>query len=71
MLYSKTHFGSGSIVSEISKLAGRRAPYHRKYLALCAFGATLSAPLTVIPVVPNIPMYYLLWRIWSHYKGAC
>lgn len=26
-------------------------------------------PFAVIPVVPNFPLFYVLWRAWSHYKA--
>lgn len=35
--------------------------------------ADLSSPLTwpfaIIPIVPNFPLFYVLWRAWSHYKA--
>lgn len=34
---------------------------------------TTSSPLTwpfaIIPIIPNFPLFYVLWRAWSHYKA--
>lgn len=67
--YSNAFSSPESILSDINMLSARRAPHHRKYLALCAIAIPISAPFTAIPVIPNFPMYYLIWRAWSHYKG--
>lgn len=29
----------------------------------------LTWPFAIIPVVPNLPLFYVLWRAWSHYKA--
>ncbi|WFD34084.1 hypothetical protein MCUN1_000916 [Malassezia cuniculi] len=62
VIYSGEHITGSQVLHEIQKLAGRRAPYHRKYLALSSIGIPLTTPLTLLPVVPNLPMYYLMWR---------
>lgn len=29
----------------------------------------LTWPFAIIPIVPNFPLFYVLWRAWSHYKA--
>lgn len=29
----------------------------------------LTWPFAIIPVIPNFPLFYVLWRAWSHYKA--
>ncbi len=29
----------------------------------------VTFPFALIPVIPNFPMFYVLWRAWSHYKA--
>lgn len=31
--------------------------------------APLTAPFAIIPIIPNFPFFYVLWRAWSHYKA--
>jgi len=36
---------------------------------LYIFFAILSAPLKLIPIIPNFPFYFCAWRSWSHWKA--
>lgn len=29
----------------------------------------ITWPFAIIPVIPNFPLFYVLWRAWSHYKA--
>ena len=29
----------------------------------------LTWPFAIIPISPNFPLFYVLWRAWSHYKA--
>ena len=53
----------------LSALAARRTPHHRKYLIWCIVGMPFTAPFALIPVVPNLPFFYLVWRAYSHWSG--
>ena len=38
-------------------------------LALTGSSAPVTFPFAIIPVIPNFPLFYVLWRAWSHYKA--
>ncbi|BEJ14024.1 hypothetical protein CspHIS471_0311980 [Cutaneotrichosporon sp. HIS471] len=44
-------------------------PYHRKSMIRCVLLSPLTWPFAIIPIIPNFPMFYVLWRAWSHYKA--
>lgn len=44
-------------------------PCHRESSLTLAHSAPLTTPFALIPVVPNFPLFYVLWRAWSHYKA--
>ncbi|GBF88045.1 hypothetical protein Rsub_00757 [Raphidocelis subcapitata] len=53
-------------------LSRARAPLHQKRTWYWAAAILPQVPLAVLPL-PNVPIYYSLWRVWSHYcagKGA-
>ncbi|KAJ5576982.1 hypothetical protein N7535_003908 [Penicillium sp. DV-2018c] len=50
-------------------IATERQEFHRKRLMWCLVGAPITAPLGLIPVVPNIPFFYLAYRGWSHWRA--
>lgn len=29
----------------------------------------MTFPFAIIPILPNFPLFYVLWRAWSHYKA--
>ncbi|KAM0724250.1 hypothetical protein Q7P37_000132 [Cladosporium fusiforme] len=53
----------------LSRIALDRQSLHRKKMwqSLSLMPATI--PFTVVPVVPNLPFFYLCFRGWSHYKA--
>lgn len=53
----------------LHKIATERQEFHRKKM-WWSFGiAPFTAPLGLIPVVPNIPFFYLVYRGWSHWRA--
>ncbi|RSL39818.1 hypothetical protein CEP53_013785 [Fusarium sp. AF-6] len=59
-----------SKAEEILKtLATERQALHRKRLIWCCIGMPITIPFALVPVIPNLPFFYLLYRAWSHYKA--
>ncbi|KAI8624286.1 mitochondrial K+-H+ exchange-related-domain-containing protein [Xylariaceae sp. FL1651] len=50
-------------------LATERESLHRSRLIWCFVGMPLSAPFALVPVIPNLPFFYLAYRAWSHYRA--
>ncbi|CAO1622508.1 unnamed protein product [Sympodiomycopsis kandeliae] len=57
------------LISNINNLAATRAPHHRSRMIACVIGMPFTIPFMLVPVVPNLPFFYLVWRAWSHYKA--
>jgi len=63
-------FLSENKVSEVLRqLATERQPLHRKRMIWSLIGAPLTLPFALVPVIPNIPGFYLLFRGWSHWRA--
>lgn len=43
--------------------------YHTKWLWGSVVGMPISAPVALLPVIPNLPFFYLCFRAWSHWRG--
>ncbi|GES90466.1 mitochondrial K+-H+ exchange-related-domain-containing protein [Rhizophagus clarus] len=69
LLYPSNVFTSEQIVNNLQQLLERRSPYHRKYMIYSALFVPLSATFSIVPVLPNIPLFYNLFRLYSHYKA--
>ncbi|EDO19043.1 hypothetical protein Kpol_2000p7 [Vanderwaltozyma polyspora DSM 70294] len=56
-------------VNEIKKMCEDGVNYHRRHAIYCAVGLPLTLPMALLPVVPNVPGFYLLYRIYANYKA--
>ncbi|RKF77990.1 Uncharacterized protein C23H3.12c [Golovinomyces cichoracearum] len=53
----------------LRKLSKERQRFHRSRMMFSFIGMPVSAPLMIIPVIPNLPFFYLVFRAWSHWKA--
>jgi hypothetical protein len=50
-------------------LATEREKLHRKSMIWCIIGMPITAPFALVPVIPNLPFFYLVFRAWSHWRA--
>ncbi|KAI1162425.1 mitochondrial K+-H+ exchange-related-domain-containing protein [Nemania serpens] len=50
-------------------LATERESLHRSRMLWCFVGMPITAPFALVPIVPNLPFFYLAFRAWSHYRA--
>ncbi|KAF2472934.1 uncharacterized protein BDR25DRAFT_219477 [Lindgomyces ingoldianus] len=53
----------------LKKLALERQAMHRSKMIWSIVGMPLSAPFMLIPIIPNLPFFYLVFRAYSHWKA--
>ncbi|KAI0104751.1 mitochondrial K+-H+ exchange-related-domain-containing protein [Nemania sp. FL0031] len=53
----------------LQTLATERQALHRSRMIWCIIGIPISAPFALVPIVPNLPFFYLAYRLWSHYRA--
>ncbi|CAL5871716.1 uncharacterized protein PFLUO_LOCUS5969 [Penicillium psychrofluorescens] len=53
----------------LGAIATDRQELHRKKMWWSFAAAPITAPLGLIPIVPNIPFFYLVYRGWSHWRA--
>ncbi|KAN0087596.1 Mitochondrial K+-H+ exchange-related domain containing protein [Tylopilus felleus] len=56
-------------LAHLQTLLASRGPRHRRGFYLWMLIAPLTAPFTIIPIIPNLPFFFCVWRSWSHYKA--
>ncbi|CAO1623209.1 unnamed protein product [Parajaminaea phylloscopi] len=69
LLYPPGLLKPESLLASLTKLTTHRTPHHRTRLAWCIAGMPLTIPFALIPIVPNLPFFYLVWRAYSHWKA--
>ncbi|KAE8147838.1 mitochondrial K+-H+ exchange-related-domain-containing protein [Aspergillus avenaceus] len=55
--------------SMLYKIATDRQDLHRKRMWWSFIACPITAPIGLIPLVPNIPFFYLAYRGWSHWRA--
>jgi len=53
----------------LEKLAKERQTMHRSKLLWSIVIMPFTAPFMLIPVIPNLPFFYVLYRAYSHWKA--
>ncbi|KAK3687263.1 mitochondrial K+-H+ exchange-related-domain-containing protein [Podospora appendiculata] len=69
VVYPKTLLSMDRVPRVLETLATERESLHRKRMIYCLIGMPISAPVALIPVIPNIPFFYLVYRAWSHWRA--
>ncbi|GKT80196.1 hypothetical protein ColTof4_12619 [Colletotrichum tofieldiae] len=60
---------TGKAEQVVKTLATERDALHKKKLIWCLIGMPISAPFALVPVIPNLPFFYLVYRAWSHWRA--
>ncbi|KAI5779292.1 mitochondrial K+-H+ exchange-related-domain-containing protein [Geopyxis carbonaria] len=69
VIYPPSMLDEKNIPSIIKRLGTERNILHRTRLTWSLIGLPISAPFGLVPLVPNIPFFYLLYRAFSHWKA--
>ncbi|KAL1856710.1 hypothetical protein Plec18167_002430 [Paecilomyces lecythidis] len=69
LLFPSNAIKSDKVIPALRKLATERQDLHRKRMWWSIIIAPFTAPVALIPVIPNIPFFYLAYRGWSHWRA--
>ncbi|KAF6841959.1 hypothetical protein CPLU01_00052 [Colletotrichum plurivorum] len=69
LIYPDTIIPTTKAESVVRTLATERDALHKKKLIWCLIGMPISAPFALVPVIPNLPFFYLVYRAWSHWRA--
>ena len=70
VLYPALFLDQSRVPGLLKTLATERQSLHRNRMVWSMIGVPISLPLAVIPVMPNLPGFYLAFRAYSHWKGT-
>ncbi|KAJ6780850.1 hypothetical protein PWT90_00537 [Aphanocladium album] len=57
------------VESVAQKLATERQALHRRQMMWCFVGMPITLPFALVPVVPNLPFFYLVYRAFSNWRA--
>ncbi|KAI0693232.1 mitochondrial K+-H+ exchange-related-domain-containing protein [Cytidiella melzeri] len=58
-----------SPLSHLQSLLAKRTPKHKRGFYTWMIISPFTAPFMIIPIIPNLPFFFCVWRSWSHYKA--
>jgi len=69
VVYPKSLLAMDRVPKILHSLATEREALHKRRLIWCFVGMPLTAPIALLPVIPNLPFFYLVYRAWSHWRA--
>ncbi|KAI9923823.1 hypothetical protein ASPWEDRAFT_172021 [Aspergillus wentii DTO 134E9] len=69
VLFPANAIKSDKLRSILQVIATERQDLHRQRMLWSLIAAPVTAPIGLIPLVPNIPFFYLAYRGWSHWRA--
>ncbi|KAI0508353.1 mitochondrial K+-H+ exchange-related-domain-containing protein [Xylaria bambusicola] len=69
LIFPETVIPADRAPQVLRTLATERESLHRSRILWCLVGMPITAPFALIPIIPNLPFFYLVYRAWSHYRA--
>ncbi|KAM3077176.1 hypothetical protein ACMFMG_003360 [Clarireedia jacksonii] len=69
VLFPSTILPQDSVVEVLRTLATERQKLHKSRMIYSIVGLPIAAPFGLIPLIPNLPFFYLCFRAYSHWKA--
>ena len=69
LYYPDSVLSPPGILSKINKLSKFGIAYHKKQMLYCVLALPLTFPLILIPLLPNVPGFYITYRFYCHLKA--
>lgn len=71
LYYPHSVLNEQAVREQLQALWEHGMEYHKKYTWLSILGMPLTLPLVLVPVLPNVPGFYLLYRAYRNFKAYC
>jgi hypothetical protein len=69
VIYPPSIIPPSAVPSLLARLSTERNAIHRKRLMWSLVGMPIAAPFALVPVIPNLPFFYLAYRAFSHWRA--
>ncbi|KAH7341002.1 mitochondrial K+-H+ exchange-related-domain-containing protein [Rhizoctonia solani] len=69
LIYPPSFMSSVDPLVNLQEQLVLRSPLHRRKTWFWVGVIPLTAPFMLIPVIPNLPFFFCVWRAWTHWKA--
>lgn len=67
--YPSRSLTQNAVMSEFKTFYQNGLKYHKKQTWLCVLGIPLTIPVILVPLIPNVPGFYLTYRAYCNFKS--
>ncbi|CAL9732249.1 hypothetical protein MOUN0_N05644 [Monosporozyma unispora] len=68
-IYSPNNLKSNKLMTQLTELSQWGLKYHLREVYKCILLLPLTVPIILVPIVPNVPGFYLTYRIYCNMKA--
>ncbi|KAL5635465.1 hypothetical protein ACGC1H_004304 [Rhizoctonia solani] len=69
LIYPPSFMSSVDPLVSLQEQLVLRSPLHRRKTWFWVGVIPFTAPFMLIPVIPNLPFFFCVWRAWTHWKA--
>ncbi|KAG5999949.1 hypothetical protein E4U21_006101 [Claviceps maximensis] len=69
LVFPRTVMSDAQAEDVVRRMGSERDGLHRRRLIWCIVGMPITAPFALLPIIPNLPFFYLVYRAWSHWRA--
>ncbi|KAB5594083.1 K+-H+ exchange-like protein [Ceratobasidium theobromae] len=69
LIYPPSCISSANPLDNLQQLLAHRSPLHRRRTWFWVGVMPFTAPFALLPIVPNLPFFFCVWRAWTHWKA--
>ncbi|KAI5792235.1 mitochondrial K+-H+ exchange-related-domain-containing protein, partial [Pyronema domesticum] len=69
VIYPPSIISPSQIPSILRSLGTSSKAYHKRHLVWSCIGMPIVVPFALVPVIPNLPFFYLAYRAFCHWKA--
>ncbi|KIY44749.1 hypothetical protein FISHEDRAFT_67308 [Fistulina hepatica ATCC 64428] len=69
LVYPPSELTDATSITHLRSTLAHHIPRHRQGLLTWMLISPLTFPFTIVPLIPNFPFFFCVWRSWSHYRA--
>ncbi|CEL51690.1 hypothetical protein RSOLAG1IB_00225 [Rhizoctonia solani AG-1 IB] len=69
LIYPPSFMSSINPLDSLQDQLAIRSPLHRRKTWFWVGVIPFTAPFMLIPIMPNLPFFFCVWRAWTHWKA--
>ncbi|KAG6167739.1 hypothetical protein E4U26_004507 [Claviceps purpurea] len=69
LVFPRSVMSEAQAEDAVRRMGSERDGLHRRRMLWCIVGMPITIPFALVPIIPNLPFFYLVYRAWSHWRA--